>query len=1026
MKVSMNLITQSIRYSLVVSALATPLTALSAEDETVAPALIETEEQEEEEIELIQVTGSRIKQTSFEGPNPVTSISAEDMLKQGHMSLLDALSNISQNSGLVDSAEVGASGFTPGASVVNLRGLGPQYTLTLVNGRRLASYPAAYGSNTSVVSLSSIPMAAVERVDVLTTGASAVYGSDAVSGVINIILKKDLEGTDLALVYGTGEEHKQGNGRLQLTHGMDFDKGNLTLIGELQQQAYIKGGDLKDIDSAKDYPFGDPVMSRGAVLIDNWAAYEYLLNPSGEPTYIDPGVNACNAMPWTSYEYRSQLPENIADGKTGGSWGNYCGYDNVKERTLRPQQDKFSFMATGNYELGNDITGFIDVLYTKTSTETDHGSIAIQGGSIELETGENQLKVQGPDGQYLVMPDWYTVGRVLPSHEIGNTAYNLDDTGFSITVGASGYIGDHDWEVYFLNSENTLDTDQRALRYEETVEMFFGNYVKDQLGIKVYDGTGTHDLYQPLSSDEVRRLVGTTKAKNKTDSQIFSASIAGDLFELPAGNLQYAAVIEYANESFSYEPDELMTQPEGEGWWGLAGFGGFGERSRSSVGGELKMPITDTLSTGIALRYDAYDSGTSSDSGAFTPAYNLEFRPNDEWLFRASYARSFKAPDMQAIFTRSRAFSFGTDYTSCYENSFSETISPSEFISNQKYYSACLGSSFNAEQLPNKELKNEEGTSIGLGFVYAPINELTISFDYYDVEIRNQVRRGNISTLLLEDFHCTYGTSESAPIFGCDIVSGTDEKPGLVVRKPSAEGDFTQGSEIDKVNTTAFNLASFRQTGFDFKASYLWELDNFGALNFATALTNIISTEYDAIEGDDKQAQEFSSDITNREPEQTITASITYMYEDFTTTLSGRYMSALAPRRIERQTDTNGDVIYFDKYGDPLSYDIIDLGNGEKDFIVNEGYYQGEDARVVGESKRSNKRLDPYITANLTFNYAFNDKDTSISLAINNVFDTNSPDDDSFMATEWPWYDIISYSGSALGREYYLSVNHHF
>ncbi|WOH38895.1 TonB-dependent receptor [Thalassotalea fonticola] len=1026
MNVPMNTLAQSIRYSLFVSALAMPVSAYAFQDESVEVTQEQTlqeESEEDEEIEVFQVTGSRISQTSFEGPSPVTVITSEDMLKKGQLTLFDALQDLSQNTGTVDTAEVGASGFTPNANVVNLRGFGPQYTLTLINGRRLANYPAAYQSNSSVVNIGTIPAAAIERVEVLTTGASAIYGSDAVSGVINVILKKDLDGTDVALTYGTGEEHGKGTTRVQLTHGIDFDKGNLTLVAEYQDVGFIKGGDIDDIDSAYDFPFGDPVMARGAVLIDNWAAYDYLLNPTDEPTYLDPGENGCNELPWTSYEDRKQLPQAIAAGQTSGSWGNYCGFDSAKYRTLRPESEKFSFMASGNYDLGDDITGFMDLLYTQNTSTTDHGYIAVNGGTIELETGENQLKVKDADGQFLVMPDWYTMGRILPSEEIGDTGYHFDEQSLSITLGAKGYIGEHAWEVYFTDSRYELENDQRALRYQETEEMFFGEYLKDQLGVKVYDGTGSHDIYEPLNADEVRRLVGTTTSNNKTEAQTVSAVVSGDLFEMPAGPAQYAFVAEYVNETFEYVPDDLMTEPEGEGWWGLAGFAGFGERSRSSTGIETKFPIAESINVGVALRYDQYDNGSTANSGDFTPAYNVEFRPNDEWLFRASYSRSFKAPDMQAIFTRSRAFSYGTDYVSCYENSFAGSITPHEFIQDEKYYSACMGTQFNAEQLPNKELKNEEGTSIGLGFVYSPMPELTLSFDYYDVEIRNQVQRGNISSILLEDFHCRYGTSDSAPIFGCDVVSGTDEKPGLVIREPIQNPDdlFSQGG-LETVNTTAFNLASYRQTGIDSSVDYFWQLDSWGALNLSANHTGILTTEYDAIEGDDEMPFGFSDNINNREPQDVITASMTYIFDSFSATLSGRYMSGLAPHRIQLKKDDNGDIIFFDKYGDPLNYEITD----DREYLVTDGYYQGEDARSVGEAKQSQKRLDPYVTANLVLAYRMNDGDTNVSLTVKNVFDANSPDDDSFMATEWPWYDIYSYSGSALGREFYLNVNHHF
>ena len=144
-------------------------------------------------LDKVTVTGSRIKRSQVEGPAPVTVITAADIERQGFATVFDALNSLTQNTASIQN-ELNQNGFTPNASFLNLRGLGPGYQLVLINGRRAADYPLPYNSQSNAVNLANIPAAALERVEVLTGGASAIYGSDAVAGVVNLIMKTNFEG----------------------------------------------------------------------------------------------------------------------------------------------------------------------------------------------------------------------------------------------------------------------------------------------------------------------------------------------------------------------------------------------------------------------------------------------------------------------------------------------------------------------------------------------------------------------------------------------------------------------------------------------------------------------------------------------------------------------------------------------------------------------------------------------------------------------------------------------------------------
>jgi len=150
----------------------------------------------------VVITGSRIPRASLEGPSAVTVITGDDITKQGYKNVFDALTNQSQNSGFVQGADYGNT-FTPSANAISLRGLGPNHTLVLLNGRRMADFPIAYEGTVNFTNLANIPSSVVERIEILSGGASAVYGSDAIAGVVNIILKKQANGYDINLKAGT-------------------------------------------------------------------------------------------------------------------------------------------------------------------------------------------------------------------------------------------------------------------------------------------------------------------------------------------------------------------------------------------------------------------------------------------------------------------------------------------------------------------------------------------------------------------------------------------------------------------------------------------------------------------------------------------------------------------------------------------------------------------------------------------------------------------------------------------------------
>lgn len=172
----------------------------------------------EQTLEQVVVTGSRIPRAQQEGPSPVTVISSEEIQNRGYRNVFEALQTQTQNTGMTQGEDYGNT-WQPAANALNLRDLGPNHTLVLINGRRVADYPTAYGGSVNFTNLANIPAVMIDRIEILSGGASAIYGSDAIAGVVNIVLKKKFDGVDVNLRAGTTERGGGDNQRLQLVGG---------------------------------------------------------------------------------------------------------------------------------------------------------------------------------------------------------------------------------------------------------------------------------------------------------------------------------------------------------------------------------------------------------------------------------------------------------------------------------------------------------------------------------------------------------------------------------------------------------------------------------------------------------------------------------------------------------------------------------------------------------------------------------------------------------------------------------------
>lgn len=231
----------------------TPALAQTRDDETAS-------EERAKRLEAVQVVGSRIKRATIEGPSPVTIITNDQLQREGFVTVAETLETITQNAGSVQNELNSAGGFTPNGTPVNLRGLGTGRTLLLINGRRAADYPFPYNGQSNFQNFNNIPTAAVERIEILSGGASAIYGSDAVAGVINVVLRKDFRGDVAKLRTGTSTEGGGDFADLQWVGGRTGDGWSLTYALQYYADEPVYGFQRDFMDSRLDNPLPPAVV----------------------------------------------------------------------------------------------------------------------------------------------------------------------------------------------------------------------------------------------------------------------------------------------------------------------------------------------------------------------------------------------------------------------------------------------------------------------------------------------------------------------------------------------------------------------------------------------------------------------------------------------------------------------------------------------------------------------------------------------------------------------------------------------
>lgn len=761
--------------SLTAKAIRRGLFAVAATSVAVSGFAVAAEEAAAEKVERIEVTGSRIKQVDMETSSPVTVLNAADIAITGEKTVADVLNNAAINS---FGSWRGMSGYGSGASStsnVNLRGLGSQATLVLLDGRRM---PGTSSSSGTVADTSQIPMAIVERIEILRDGASAVYGSDAVAGVINIITKKEFEGVqlDYSTEQPTSIEGGEAN-RFSIAAGYNSDKGNITFTYEYY--------DTKAVMDSEIWRFDDP-------------SYNGYSSFSSAPNgYYNTGnVNPTTGKDIYGYYSNSELcadTENVVDATDGANNGR-CLYNHGKVTKLFGDMNRNAFMTTYTYDVTDNIKFRGRGSANLTETNTRYAGTPVST-NLPVMDASNPYNPTGED-----------MTLYMRSAQIGARDTLTETNSYDIL---GGFVG-------FADIGNGIDWELNGQYSGSTTNAFNYNLINDSV---IQDGidSGNYDVFNTsgMSYDDWNNQMtelydsanhtGVYQGKfdsTQIDGLASSTLIDGDNFTLAlVGGLE----LEMINFKQTSDPESAAGGISG----GSGGDDVDAERTRKAAYTEIQMGLPANIDLTVAVRYEKYEQeGTlssatgvvtnSSSFDAVVPKFGLSWRPTDSLLLRASYGDSFRAPNMGEMFS-SQALSFEPAYdpTWCATNTDANYCSPS----NQ--YRTWFGG--------NPDLDAEEGESFTVGGVWNVTDAWSVELSYYAITYDSKIEAVGVDDILRDEL--LNGSS--------DLVHRTDD------------------GKIDYIETEYRNIASLETSGFDFVTAYNLET-GFGDFNFKVDMSHVL------------------------------------------------------------------------------------------------------------------------------------------------------------------------------------------
>lgn len=494
-------------------------------------------------LQKYQVTGTHIKRSDVEGMLPVVTLDRAAIDRSGATTVNDLFGKVIFNTaGIVD--EKFTQGFAPASAGIDLRGLGVSRTLVLVNGRRVPQFPFGQDGSSSFVDINLIPLGLVERVEILKDGASAIYGSDAIAGVVNIILRKDYDGVDVSASYGESDEGDGEERHFTFAGGRTGSKGNVTFGLDFLDRDNVWSKD-RDLSGTANGPIDD--RSRAG----------------------NPGTTI-RAAGFPEPDPRCP-PDRISAAK-----GPFCLYDFAPHTTLIPEAQRVSLMASGSYDISHSLSAFVSGNYTDSSSERD---LAPSSGSFSVDGTNPNTIYPGED-----------VDVIYRLQELGPRTDDFETDAYNVLAGLNGVFRDWDWELGA--GAGKIDT-----------KLTGENGYATQTDVQNAVDNGTLNLYGASPNLDPNAISYETRRDGESKLYFADFKATGDILEMKHGVLSAAFGAEARKEEFS---DEFDPVTESGDVLGIGGISADGDRNAQAAFVEFSIPVWQNLEVQLAGRYDHY------------------------------------------------------------------------------------------------------------------------------------------------------------------------------------------------------------------------------------------------------------------------------------------------------------------------------------------------------------------------------------------------------------------------------------
>lgn len=750
-------------------------------------------------LERVEVTGSLIKRIEGELGTPVVTISIEELQRAGVTNAEQAVKFITQNQSSNGAATTGSvSGTNGAASYADLRNLGPQRTLVLLNGRRIAPNPFSVVA----VDLNTLPLAAVQRIETLPDGASAIYGTDAIAGVINFITRREYTG----LTVGAEAQIPQEDGGEIYTANLLGGWGNLAkegwnVYGSLNYRA---GKPMSGIE--RDFARTSFIAERG---YDGTSGTTFPGNYSqavgGVPTVSNTNPTLPNCAP----------PLSITGGRTTS-----CRADTQLFTYTIPEQDQWSALLRGSLALGANNTAFLEYFhaYNKVATQIapspETGLTMFPTSPFYPGNGITPITNPALDTTQPISIGWRTTA-------VGPRTGEQENNTQRVVAGLEGAGMGWDYQASLLWSK------------AEVENVFTGGYPTTQPlrdGVAGLNGAPFLNPFGPqtpaglayLQANQVLGQVQDGTAELRSATGVISRQFG----QLPGGPMSVALAAEYREEEMVYNTDVPKVSQASSS--GLAGGAAVreGDRDVSAVAVEFAFPVLKNLELGAAVRYDNY-----SDFGNTTnPKFTLRFTPVQQLLLRASFNTGFVAPTLEQLYSPLETTFTGNVYDD-------PVLCPGGVPAPGAVESRDCNLQFQQQQGGNTALQPEESIAWTIGFVFQPVPSFSFGVDYWNYRIKSNI--GVIGEETIFGSSAQYANlfvrcSQAGPALQNSI--GACQNPGGV-------------DPLAFIINTNQNLGETETTGFDFQANWQGPATTYGRFNIGLRSSYVKSFDFQIVEG---------------------------------------------------------------------------------------------------------------------------------------------------------------------------------